>query len=302
MKTLLAGLCVSFALLGPAVAAAQQPTDTELETAKGLFSQAQEAYNAGNYESALKLYSAAYQLAKKPTILFNIGQCHRKLGNRKEASANYKQFLTDEPETQYRGEVEYKIAELEEQLGNKKEALTYYQLYLKHRLETDTNEVEAKTRIAALEKEIGPLTGPNSKTFPGEPAQPKTFLVPGAVAAASFGASALFGGLSIVKNRNLRTACVESQQPPGASQDNIDRVCLDEDENQVKTYLRKPVRRLAVTSDIFLGVGILSLVPTYLLFRAYKTKNNPEAPKTTALRFTPTTTGGFVTFSFTPNP
>lgn len=46
---------------------------------------AQAAYDLGQFEEALGAYSEAYRLSPLPGILFNIGQCHRKLGHEEQA-------------------------------------------------------------------------------------------------------------------------------------------------------------------------------------------------------------------------
>ena len=84
MKTLFAGFFVSLSLLAPVVAHAQkEPAQADIDAAKILFDQAQIAYNAENWSVALESYQKAYSIAKKPTILFNIGQCHRKMNHPK---------------------------------------------------------------------------------------------------------------------------------------------------------------------------------------------------------------------------
>src|SRR5690242_14937677 len=105
MKTFFARLFVSFALLTPVVAQADDPPPDQISLAKSYFDTGQLEYNNGNYTQALDQYKIAYDIVKKPTILFNIGQCYRKLGNNKDASDSYKQFLKDDPTTQYKGEV-----------------------------------------------------------------------------------------------------------------------------------------------------------------------------------------------------
>lgn len=57
------------------------------------FRAGQQAYEARKYEDALKAFSEAYGLHPLPGLLFNIAQCHRKLGNYDRAAVFYQQYL-----------------------------------------------------------------------------------------------------------------------------------------------------------------------------------------------------------------
>jgi len=71
-------------------AAARDPAETR---AREHFRAGQQAYEAGKYDEALKSFSEAYGLHPMPGLLFNIGQCHRKLGNYDRAAVFYQQYL-----------------------------------------------------------------------------------------------------------------------------------------------------------------------------------------------------------------
>jgi tetratricopeptide (TPR) repeat protein len=67
--------------------------DPDEAKARGLFGEAQKAYDLGQFSAALDQYSEAYKLRPLPGFLFNIAQCHRQLGNFKEASFFYGRFI-----------------------------------------------------------------------------------------------------------------------------------------------------------------------------------------------------------------
>jgi hypothetical protein len=48
-----------------------------------------------------------------PAFLFNIGQCHRKMGHDKEAVSFYKSYLRNAPNAPNRADVQKRINELE---------------------------------------------------------------------------------------------------------------------------------------------------------------------------------------------
>ena len=68
--------------LGPAVKKFLDEAPTG--RAKELFAQGNQHYELGEYAKALELYKRAYQIKPLAEFLFNIGQCHRKLGQHKD--------------------------------------------------------------------------------------------------------------------------------------------------------------------------------------------------------------------------
>ena len=56
-----------------------------------------EAYNRGDYETALVQYDKAYQCQRKPIVLFNLGQSARKAKRYREALTFFRRYLDDEP-------------------------------------------------------------------------------------------------------------------------------------------------------------------------------------------------------------
>lgn len=91
--------------------------------ARELFLQAESAYRLGAYNQALEQFESALELARRPSILLNIAQCHRQLGNADKALRFYGQYLSEwerfRPgiEAPYRREVEGHIARLTEEQG-----------------------------------------------------------------------------------------------------------------------------------------------------------------------------------------
>ena len=67
------------------------------EKAKALFGEANQHYSLGEFDKAMESYSLAYRLKPLPAFLFNIAQCHRKLGHYKDAIAMYQNYLVGVP-------------------------------------------------------------------------------------------------------------------------------------------------------------------------------------------------------------
>ena len=74
-------------------------------------------YNLGRFSEALSEYEAAYLAVQDPPFLFNIAQCHRKMGKNKEALESYRSYLRVAPDAPNRGEVQRRISELERQVN-----------------------------------------------------------------------------------------------------------------------------------------------------------------------------------------
>jgi tetratricopeptide (TPR) repeat protein len=71
--------------------------DQELARARKLFREGEIHFNLGEFEKAKEKFSAAYRVKQIPAFLFNIGQCHRQLGNCERAVFYFRQFLRYQP-------------------------------------------------------------------------------------------------------------------------------------------------------------------------------------------------------------
>mgnify|MGYP002399369518 CR=1 FL=1 len=91
--------CCLLALGATAAAepAAAEPTAAEKAKAKKEYQAAQKQYDLGNFKDALAGFSEAYRLDPRPPFLFNIGQCHRMLGEHERAVFFFDRFLSFYP-------------------------------------------------------------------------------------------------------------------------------------------------------------------------------------------------------------
>ena len=94
-------------------AARAAPTAEETAEARRHHAIATRAYDLAEYEAALNEFKEAYRINGDPAFLFNIGQCHRKLGHPADAVTFYRTYLRRAPDTPHRPEVEKFIADLE---------------------------------------------------------------------------------------------------------------------------------------------------------------------------------------------
>ncbi len=73
-------------------------------------------YDLQEFRKALTEFREAYRLKNDPVILFDMGQCNRKMAKYKEAIGFYKSYLRKVPSANNRPEAERLIAESEELL------------------------------------------------------------------------------------------------------------------------------------------------------------------------------------------
>jgi tetratricopeptide (TPR) repeat protein len=82
--------------------------------AKPIVDDAVAQYNLGHFSEASALFEKAYRIDPAPILLFNIGQCHRRLGNNELALFFYRQYLDQAPpNAQERPDVVKRVADLE---------------------------------------------------------------------------------------------------------------------------------------------------------------------------------------------
>jgi tetratricopeptide (TPR) repeat protein len=88
--------------------------DADTKAAKKHFQKGEKLFNLGKFDDALVEYEAAYDRKPLPGFLYNIAQCHRNLGNYKQAIFGYRNYLRQVPEAKNREAVLDLIDELEE--------------------------------------------------------------------------------------------------------------------------------------------------------------------------------------------
>lgn len=103
-KPHLSALLLTLALLNPAAAAAQgapasQPAaapasqPSPMDRARAMYNEAQVEYRLGHFKLAMALYEQALKLTVKPSLIFNIAQCHYQLRRWHKALFHYKHYL-----------------------------------------------------------------------------------------------------------------------------------------------------------------------------------------------------------------
>jgi len=110
-------LAVVLALLALGrVAYADDPGE---RAARRHYERGQKLFNLQKFDKALDQFQKAYDASPIPDFLFNIGQCHRNLGDYEAAIFSFKKFLKLDPEASNRDQVEKLIEDLEEKIAEK---------------------------------------------------------------------------------------------------------------------------------------------------------------------------------------
>ncbi|MBL8923405.1 MAG: hypothetical protein JNJ54_31420 [Myxococcaceae bacterium] len=152
-SSLLRWLLLASLAAAPVAFAQKKPSDEK--AARALFADGQKAYDLGEFDRALTLYSEAYKLKALPGFLFNIAQCHRQLGNYERAAFFFGRFIDNtKPEaanvalaTELKADMERRQAE---KLDAEKRAAD------EARAEAEKRAAEAKAKDAPIAPPLTP--------------------------------------------------------------------------------------------------------------------------------------------------
>ncbi|MDX2009419.1 MAG: tetratricopeptide repeat protein [Myxococcaceae bacterium] len=98
-----------------ALAAPASMAQTAEARARALALEGKKAFDVGDFRTAIERYEAAYRLKAAPGLLFNLGQCHRKVGALDEALSFFRRYLESNPPEAQAKATEQVIAELQAQ-------------------------------------------------------------------------------------------------------------------------------------------------------------------------------------------
>ena len=97
----------------PASAAASPSGGTSTSAARAHARQGQAFYDLNRIQEAYLEYEQAYLIEQDPALLYNMGQCQRKLGNNEEALHFYRTYLRRVPKGPSAVEAEKRVRELD---------------------------------------------------------------------------------------------------------------------------------------------------------------------------------------------
>jgi tetratricopeptide (TPR) repeat protein len=113
-RILFVTLALCLACVASARVAYADDDDAATRTAKRYYNRGQKLFALQKFDDALEQFQKAFDAKPIPEFLFNIGQCHRNLGDYEAAIFSFKRYLKLDPEAPNREKVEELIEELEE--------------------------------------------------------------------------------------------------------------------------------------------------------------------------------------------
>jgi tetratricopeptide (TPR) repeat protein len=105
-------IAIGFLLL--AFARTAHAEDAAERASRRYYERGQKLFNLQKFEQALEQFQKAFDAKPFPGFLFNIGQCHRNLGDYDAAIFSFKRYLRLDPEAENREQVEALIEDLEQ--------------------------------------------------------------------------------------------------------------------------------------------------------------------------------------------
>ena len=119
---LAAPLGVARAQDAPAAAGEAAPPEPNDAVAKGLFQAGAAAFEAGQFDEALRHFQAAYDRSPRPKLLFNIGQAADRLRKDEIALDAFLRYLAEVPEAEGREQIEARVRVLEQAVAEREAA------------------------------------------------------------------------------------------------------------------------------------------------------------------------------------
>ncbi len=181
----------------------EAPTDR----AKALFAEGNQHFNLNEYAQALELYKRAYRIKALPAFLFNMGQCHRKLGHFQDAINSYQNYLVGVPDAPNKDIVDSLIEESKASLADQQKRDSDKAALAadveKKRIEAEKQKAEetrkAKEAEAVAEAERGKAQqeriAHEKATYDKHPMR-KWMIVTSILSAGAIGTGAYFGNLA----------------------------------------------------------------------------------------------------------
>ena len=210
------GLAFLLATLLLPLGAAAQDADALDQRARIHFQSGTAHYDAGDYEAALREFTAAYRLSERPALLYNIYLTQERLGNLQEALDNLRGYL-----------------ESDEVPGDRRQVLTLRLENLERRLAAGDQEVEPAVDEAALppmdtyvptedDTQGPPVTEPGADVDDGG-GVPLPAIVAFGVGGVGAALWATFGILALTEDSSLEDECAT-------------RPCTEDDVTELDTY------------------------------------------------------------------
>jgi tetratricopeptide (TPR) repeat protein len=94
----------------------------KLDAARAHYKAGAAYYQRGKYVDAIREFQASYELSRKPEILYNLAQCHDKLGQRAKVAEYLRRYLAGKPNADDREQVEAWLSHLDKAVAAERAA------------------------------------------------------------------------------------------------------------------------------------------------------------------------------------
>ncbi len=238
------------------------PSSAMEDRARAYFMLGRSHYDAGEYEEAVEQFEAAYEIAPRPELLYNLYQSHQRLGQLEPAIDYLERYLEEgEIDDQERPLLEARLANHREALEEERAAAAAEEE--RRRQEEEERRRREEERQAELERARQEAANASS------PLRTAGWVVLG-VGLAGAAAFALFGGLALREDADLAERCGED----------VGAYC---EENDLGT-----LQLLTRTADLGGAVGLAGIATGVVLLLV----GRPDAPEEAQARVLPTTHPG----------
>ncbi len=222
-------------LVSPAAAqSGVQEPPTELDgAARALFDAGKRAYDAGDYETALARFRAAFDLTQRPLLMYNVAQALDRLRRDEEAIAAYQRFIELDPNSEIRGTAEARVRNMQRAID-----------------EQHAREAEAQARQNQAQSQEGsPHASPPRDDEGGGGLPPVVFISAAAV-------TAVFAGITIWSG--LDTSSLNDDYLATTTADDAKTALDDAESAQTRTNVL-----LGVTVGAAAVTGVLAVLTNW---------------------------------------
>ncbi len=241
------------AAMAPGVALAQPSANPNDQVAREHFNRGRDAFALGDFATAAREFDQAYQLSRRPQLLYNIGTAYERLHNWSEANVAFRRYLDEVPDAPDRAEVEGRLRMIEVELQHQSEAL---------------QAPQASTRVVVVERPV---------VVAAEPSRPwrAAFWVAGGLTVIAGGATLAVGLIADARYNDLARNCAQTAQ--GCRADDIDDMRL---------------RQTLVNAGIVATSALAAATVTFFVLDLLRPAPRPAAQPSVRAGFAPLAGGG----------
>lgn len=252
------------AALSAGAAQAQPSVNPADQVAREHFMRGRDAFSLGDFALAAREFDQAYQLSRRPQLLYNIGTAYERLHNWNEANVAFHRYLDEVPGAPDRPEVEARLRMIEVELQHQAEAL---------QTPTQTN-----TRVVVVERPV---------VVQAEPSRPwrTAFFISGGLTVLAGGVTLAVGLLADSRYNDLARGC--GQTTAGCRADDISDMSLR------ATLVNTGIAATSVFAAATVGFFVLDLL------RPQHPRTQQQQGPSVRAAFAPLTGGGMLTLGGT---